>query len=234
MIEMARKGSGWHDESRRHSLARRGVRTVIDDKRRLPVNRYVARGIKYIGEGPSMHGYLDRSYDSYLFRDSDGEQVEVIVFTEPDFDSLKHIAEEENMTDGEYMRLVDDAIKEFNKPGGGEVVIIWAGAEEFTGTADEFAEKYPELNRHLGLGNVWNERPADPRSTLRGHAPQKKWIHGVPGDESGIIEIFKMTSGKGKGRYFVEFWEKGKSPIESKSFDNYEDAIKFAKEYMNK
>jgi len=25
---MARKGSGWHDESRRHSLARRGVRTV--------------------------------------------------------------------------------------------------------------------------------------------------------------------------------------------------------------
>ena len=28
MIEMARKGSGWHNESRRHSLARRGVRTV--------------------------------------------------------------------------------------------------------------------------------------------------------------------------------------------------------------
>ena len=41
---MAGRGSGWHNESRRHSLARRGVRTVIDDRRRLPVSRYVARG----------------------------------------------------------------------------------------------------------------------------------------------------------------------------------------------
>jgi len=44
----------WKGESRRHSLARRGVRTVIDDRMRLPVNRYVARGKphEFAGELP--------------------------------------------------------------------------------------------------------------------------------------------------------------------------------------
>jgi len=37
----------WKGESRRHSLARKGIKTVIDDSRRLPVNRFVARGNKY-------------------------------------------------------------------------------------------------------------------------------------------------------------------------------------------
>jgi len=41
-------GRGWHRESRRHSLARKGIRTVVDDNRRLAVNRYVARGHTYL------------------------------------------------------------------------------------------------------------------------------------------------------------------------------------------
>lgn len=39
---MAKKG--WSGESRRHGLARKGVKTVIDDDKRLAVNNYVARG----------------------------------------------------------------------------------------------------------------------------------------------------------------------------------------------
>jgi len=38
------KGNGWHGESRRHGLARKGVNTVIDGNNRLAVNNYVARG----------------------------------------------------------------------------------------------------------------------------------------------------------------------------------------------
>ena len=39
-----KKPIGWKGESRRHSLARKGVKTVIDDKHRLAVNNFVARG----------------------------------------------------------------------------------------------------------------------------------------------------------------------------------------------
>jgi len=38
------KGQGWHDESRRHSYARRGIKTNIDDKRRFDMSNFVARG----------------------------------------------------------------------------------------------------------------------------------------------------------------------------------------------
>jgi len=37
-------GKGWKGEPRRHGLARRGVKTVINDHHRLAVNNYVARG----------------------------------------------------------------------------------------------------------------------------------------------------------------------------------------------
>lgn len=36
--------SGWHDEPRRHSLARMGINTVLPDGRRLDVSRFVAGG----------------------------------------------------------------------------------------------------------------------------------------------------------------------------------------------
>ena len=42
---MKGKGSGWKGESRRHSLARKGVSTVIDQDRRFDVSNFVARGL---------------------------------------------------------------------------------------------------------------------------------------------------------------------------------------------
>jgi len=41
---MAGKGSGWKNESRRHSLARKGVKTNIDQGKRFDVSNFVARG----------------------------------------------------------------------------------------------------------------------------------------------------------------------------------------------
>ena len=41
---MKQKGSGWHGESRRHSLARKGVKTVLPDGRRFDVSKFVANG----------------------------------------------------------------------------------------------------------------------------------------------------------------------------------------------
>ena len=38
------KGQGWHDEPRRHGLARMGINTVLPDGRRLPVDRFIAMG----------------------------------------------------------------------------------------------------------------------------------------------------------------------------------------------
>ena len=37
---------GWHGEPRRHGLARKGVKTVIDKDTRLAVNKYVSNGKK--------------------------------------------------------------------------------------------------------------------------------------------------------------------------------------------
>jgi len=41
--------SGWHDEPRRHGLARMGIRTVLPDGRRLAVNNFVAGGRGSLG-----------------------------------------------------------------------------------------------------------------------------------------------------------------------------------------
>ena len=41
---MKGKGSGWKGESRRHSLARKGVKTVLPDGRRFDVSKFVAKG----------------------------------------------------------------------------------------------------------------------------------------------------------------------------------------------
>ena len=52
----------WKGESRRHSLARRGVKTVIGGNRRFAVNNFVARGIKSIPYFSSCVGW----YRDYL------------------------------------------------------------------------------------------------------------------------------------------------------------------------
>ena len=44
--KMKRQGSGWKGESRRHSLARKGVKTVLPDGRRFDVSNFVARGVE--------------------------------------------------------------------------------------------------------------------------------------------------------------------------------------------
>lgn len=41
---MAGKGRGWHDDSRRHSLSRKGIKTNIGEGRRFDVSNFVARG----------------------------------------------------------------------------------------------------------------------------------------------------------------------------------------------
>ena len=153
-----KQGSGWKGESRRHSLARKGVKTVLPDGRRFDVSKFVARGnVKYIGTGRSMHGYLDRSWDEYLFEDADGEEISVIIFTEPDFDGITDMAYEMGIEDDEDPRwksFMNKEEKEFYTEGNGEVHVIWAGAFEFMGTEYEFAREYPELNEHLNIGEV--------------------------------------------------------------------------------
>ena len=41
---MKKQGSGWKGESRRHSLARKGVKTNLPDGRRFDVSKFVANG----------------------------------------------------------------------------------------------------------------------------------------------------------------------------------------------
>ena len=152
-----RNGSGWRGESRRHSLARKGVSTVIDDDRRFDVSNFVARGggkVKYLGEGRSMHGYLDRSWDEYLFEEPDGEETSVIVFNEPDWDGIRDMAYDMGIEDDDdeaWNKLVEKEENEFYEKGGGEVHVICAGALDFMGTEEEFANEYPDLNQHLRL-----------------------------------------------------------------------------------
>jgi len=43
---MKKQGSGWKGESRRHSLARKGVKTNLPDGRRFDVSKFVASGIR--------------------------------------------------------------------------------------------------------------------------------------------------------------------------------------------
>lgn len=56
------KGSGWHGEPRRHSLARQGIKTVLPDGRRLSVNKFVAKGKEDYDVLEKK--YLDIAYDN--------------------------------------------------------------------------------------------------------------------------------------------------------------------------
>jgi hypothetical protein len=54
---MKGKGSGWKNESRRHSLARKGVKTVLPDGRRFDVSKFVANGNKLPEIDISRHNW---------------------------------------------------------------------------------------------------------------------------------------------------------------------------------
>ena len=105
--------------------------------------------IKYIGPGRSMHGCLDRSYDSYRFIDSEGTDIDITVYPEPDYTILREYIEydfylensdndpSESEKDFEYERLIREYETEYE--------VIYSGALEFNGTEEEFKERYPEL-----------------------------------------------------------------------------------------
>ena len=73
--------SGWYDESRRHSLARMGVSTVLPDGRRLAVNNFVAGGKwKTIGTTHSLGNWVNlidasKQYRIMLYAEQDLDMV---------------------------------------------------------------------------------------------------------------------------------------------------------------
>lgn len=126
MNKVKRQGSGWKGESRRHSLARKGIKTVIDDHRRLAVNNYVARGESSRDEfatGESLEAFLDTPL---------GEE-----YIEDHFESLFEVpfggmAESEGLPywiDNYYNNVTE---VEFNRPEGDEYI------ENETGYYDRF------------------------------------------------------------------------------------------------
>jgi len=82
----------------------------------------------------------------------------------------------------------------------------------------------------------WKKIYVDKEQTLRGHIPEDQWIfHGKQERGSfSVITIYKMTSGKGKGRYFVEMWSNGRFDKYSPSFKTKSQALKYAINWMKK
>jgi len=124
---------GWYGDKQQHSMAKKGIKTATPDSNK----------IKYVGTGTSMHGYMDRSYDTYLFKDKDGEDIEVVIFSEPDFESIGESLMYNEITEKEAKEMEDEFYKD------GEVQVIWSGAVDFIGTESEFKESYPELYNEL-------------------------------------------------------------------------------------
>lgn len=169
---------GWYGHRQQHSMASKGIKTISNGKgvnfykcgncntmmqlKKLEGEDYWScpncgkryydyAEIFYEGKGRSVHGSMDRSWDEYLFTDNERENISVIVFSEPDWVGLKDLAEEQGVeTDEEWDKFVKEEERKINEDG--EVHVIWAGAVDFMGTEKEFANRYPELNRHLGLG----------------------------------------------------------------------------------
>ena len=72
---MRNKGSGWKGESRRHSLARKGVKTVLPDGRRFDVSKFVANGYTNYGIG-DLYINENRGWDNLmLVIDKEGDNV---------------------------------------------------------------------------------------------------------------------------------------------------------------
>ena len=62
------KGSGWHDEPRRHSLARMGINTVLPDGRRLDVSKFVARGMR-LETGEELYPMAQEHFWEFAMKD---------------------------------------------------------------------------------------------------------------------------------------------------------------------
>jgi len=84
----------WKGESRRHSLARKGVKTNIDGGRRFDVSNFVARGKldlkefppqKYVGDGKLPNMYWVSISNHYYYFDEDSNSLESITERDPDF-----------------------------------------------------------------------------------------------------------------------------------------------------
>lgn len=169
---------GWYGHKQQHSMASKGIKTsginvkkarfnylkekqlrgeltydMVDELEKLEIESefFDEMGIKYIRK-VNRSGTMDRAYDEYIFEDKDGSEISVIEFSEPDWDFLREVANDENMSDTEYENFAKIEEIEFNKEGNGDIYVLWDGAIDFNGTEMEFVENYPELNRHIGLG----------------------------------------------------------------------------------
>ena len=70
--------------------------------------------------------------------------------------------------------------------------------------------------------------------TLRGHTPIAHWMNKISDTDFGDVEVYKMTSGKGKGNYFVEVWSNGKFNKYSPSYQSKSKALAFATDWMRR
>ena len=135
---------GWKGESRRHSLARKGVKTSIDQGRRFDVSNFVARGNEswkpdYLEKWEYASNYIGEDYSDYYVvygrsRDSD-------LLTQSNWDQL-----EEEFDGKEGVEI----IRSGHWAGGWvETILIHEDAEDMLMKADDFAKQlseYPVLD----------------------------------------------------------------------------------------
>ena len=146
------KPKGWRGESRRHSLARKGVSTVIDGDRRFDVSNFVARG-KYIPENiqkwERASNYMGEDYDDYY----------VVYTTSRDADLLGQsnwnamLEKLENMDGVEVIRASHWAV------GWVEFIIVHEDFEDALMEADNLIaqlNEYPVLDEE-----DWSQREFD-------------------------------------------------------------------------
>jgi len=98
---MARKGPGWHDESRRHSLARRGIKTATDNHELE--RRYVAQGQKFYSQVFASYilkivDALDRGRRRVIIPWKFRKQIYDIVRNNMDVLDLKYVSERSRLT----------------------------------------------------------------------------------------------------------------------------------------
>jgi len=90
---MKKQSSGWKGESRRHSLARKGIKTVLPDGRRFDVSKFVSSGqldlaeydpVKMVGDGNLPNVYWVSFSNYYYVENEDGDMVSIDEI-DPDF-----------------------------------------------------------------------------------------------------------------------------------------------------
>tara|TARA_Y100000310_G_scaffold338031_1_gene426614 strand:- start:574 stop:1188 length:615 start_codon:yes stop_codon:yes gene_type:complete len=67
--------------------------------------------MKYLGEGRSLHGYLDRSFDEYNFQDEDDNAVVVTIFEDGEIDVTWAGALDFTGTEKEFIQQYPDLAK---------------------------------------------------------------------------------------------------------------------------